>query len=163
MKDTIPLVFALFLVVGCATPRHTVANIRPDSWQVVDAAISAWLRDSPNLTRSDQPLRRDDILIVRKSGLPDGYRPNVPSQKIEIRDLPQGEDPTRSIIYEGEETRPVSMHVVQIDAVRINGNVAEVEISMDRHHKLGAGGTSYKLQRTDTGWFVLPMTKVWQS
>lgn len=166
MKCTSTLVLAVLLVVGCATHQHTAADIRPDSWQVADAAIAAWLRDSPNLTRSKPSLRREEILIVRKTGLPDGYRPSVPGQKIEVRDLREGEAPSvASVMYAGGETEtwPVSMHVVQIDAIRINGNLAEVEISDDRHHNLGASGTTYELKKTDIGWLLLPMTNVWQS
>ena len=165
MKNIVLLVFALAIFAGCATQhqQHTGADVRPDSWRVVDAAIAAWLRDSLNLNHSKPSLHRDEVLILRKNGLPEGCSPNVPSQKIMIEDIPQHQGSSGGKADIAGRAWKVSTHIVQIDAIRIKGDTAEVEISDDRHHNLGASGATYKLKRTDTGWFVLPMTEVWIS
>ncbi|MDH3584373.1 MAG: hypothetical protein OER86_09180 [Phycisphaerae bacterium] len=153
---------ALFSVAGCAATPQAPAP-RPDSWAVVDAAIAAWLRDSPNLTRSEPRLRRTEILSLRKTGLPSGYVPNVPTQKLFITDLPQHQGPSAGKAIEEDGVDSSSPHIIQIDSIRITGDTAVVEISDNRHHSLGASGGTYHLRRTVGGWFVLPLSKIWTS
>lgn len=182
MKHTILLLLALALAGGCATrPRQDAAGPRPDSWLVVDAAIAAWLRDSPNLTRSQPNLKRDELLVLREAGLPKGYQSAVPTQMIVVLDIPEGQGPPVGApgkVIPAHRSLPVpehrppsgvkevwrySAHIIQVDSIKINGDSAEVEISDDRHNNLGGSGTTYKLQRMNSGWMVLPISKMWMS